>query len=180
MNTNLSRYRFLSLWSHIRQWSKCYKSEFKEHISCRFKKSKSDWFYWSRDFSIDQAWSIRRIFNQSIIRKSAKISKRKKPITCPFEAQIVIPFFAVFKGHYKLILWGGFQEKRVHLVPPIVHLGFLYPKLSKIFYRQYSLKKLKIWCCRNYCYKIIHSWWFQPLSGISKSQMWVFVCDKFK
>jgi len=39
----------------------------------------------------------------------------------------------------------------MHLMPPIVDLGFLCPKLSQIFYRQYSLKKLKIRCCRN-CY----------------------------
>ena len=39
----------------------------------------------------------------------------------------------------------------MHRVPPIVDLGFLYPKLSQIFYQQYSLKKLKIWYCRS-CY----------------------------
>jgi len=40
----------------------------------------------------------------------------------------------------------------VCLVYPIVDLEFLYPKRSKIFYRQYSLKKLKIWCCRSCCH----------------------------
>ena len=29
------------------------------------------------------------------------------------------------------------------LVPPIVDLGFLYPMLSEIFYRCYSLKNLR-------------------------------------
>ena len=37
-----------------------------------------------------------------------KSAKRKKPITCPFETQIMIcPFFAMFKEHYKLTLGGG-------------------------------------------------------------------------
>jgi len=44
-------------------------------------------------------------------------------------------------------------------VPPIVDLGFLYPKLSKIFYWQFSLKKLKIWCCRSCC----HHWSWKML-----------------
>ena len=89
---------------------------------------------------------------------STKISKRKKSITFPFEAQIAIYFFAVFKGHYKLTLGGVFRERRVLLVPPIVDLEFLYPKLSQIFYWCYSLKKLKIWCCRSCNHnKIIHS-----------------------
>ena len=60
-------------------------------------------------------------------------------------------FFVVFKGHYKLTLGGFFRERKVHIVPPIVDLGFLYPKLSKFFYWQYYLKKLKIWCCRGCC-----------------------------
>ena len=30
------------------------------------------------------------------------------------------------------------------------------------------------------CYnQINHSWWFEPLSGVSKSQTWVFVCNSF-
>ena len=78
------------------------------------------------------------------VANQQKINKRKKPITFPFEAQIVIHFFLVFKGHYKLNLDGVFREERVHLVLPIVNLGFLYPKLSKVFYQQYSLKNLKI------------------------------------
>ena len=44
-----------------------------------------------------------------------------------------------------------FRKRRVHLVPPILDLGFLYPKLSKVFYWQYFLKNLKIRCCRS-CY----------------------------
>ena len=36
-------------------------------------------------------------------RISSKISKLKRHITCPFEAQTTIPFFPVFKRHYKLV-----------------------------------------------------------------------------
>ena len=80
----------------------------------------------------------------------------------------------VFKGQYKLILAMVFRERRELLMPLIVDLGFLYPKFSQIFYRQYSLKKLKIRCCRSCCHhKIIHSWWFKFLSGISKLNMGV-------
>ena len=80
-----------------------------------------------------------RLLSITVRSVESRISaKRKKPITCPFETQIMIcPFFAMFKEHYKLTLGGGglFRERRVHLVPLIVDLGFLYPKLSHIFYR---------------------------------------------
>ena len=36
----------------------------------------------------------------------SKISKYKKAITYPFEAQIASRFFLVFKGHYKLTFRG--------------------------------------------------------------------------
>ena len=36
-------------------------------------------------------------FNQSKVAYKQKISKRKKPITCPFEAQIAIHFFQYLK-----------------------------------------------------------------------------------
>ena len=42
-------------------------------------------------------------------RISAKISKCKKAITYPFEAQIAIPFFPIFKGHHKLTLGRVFR-----------------------------------------------------------------------
>ena len=44
--------------------------------------------------------------NQLKVAYQQKINKRKRPITCPFEAQIAILFFffTVFKGHYKLTL----------------------------------------------------------------------------
>ena len=77
-------------------------------------------------------------------RISSKISKLKRHITCPFEAQTTIPFFPVFKRHYKLTLGLVFKERIVHLVPLIVDLEFLYLELSQVFYRQYSLKKHKI------------------------------------
>ena len=125
--------------------------------------------------------SIRRIFRLVKSRRSTKISKRKKFITCSFETQIVIFFFlAVFKGHYKLTLKGVFRVRRVHLVPPIVDLGFLHPNLSQIFYWQYFLKKLKIQYCRSWCYKINYCWWIKVLNRISKSQTWVFMWNKFR
>jgi len=40
----------------------------------------------------------------------------------------------------------------MHLTPSIVDLGFLYSKLSYVFYWEYSLKKLKIRYCRS-CWK---------------------------
>ena len=77
-----------------------------------------------------------RLLSITVRSVESRISaKRKKPITCPFETQIMIcPFFAMFKEHHKLTLEGGgggwFRERRVHPVPLIVDLGFLYPKLS--------------------------------------------------
>ena len=127
--------------------------------------------------------SIRRIFRLVKSRRSTKISKRKKFITCLFETQIKFFFFfflAVFKGHYKLTLKGVFRVRRVHLVPPNVDLGFLYPKLSQIFYWQYFFKKLRIWYCRSWCYKINYCWWSKVLNRISKSQTWVFMWNKFR
>ena len=47
--------------------------------------------------------------SQSEVADRKKISKHKKLITCPVEAQIVIPFFPVFIGHYKLNLDGIFR-----------------------------------------------------------------------
>ena len=49
-----------------------------------------------------------------------------------FEAQIMIFFVVLFKGHFKLTLGGAFRERIVSLVPPIVDLGFLYSKLSNL------------------------------------------------
>ena len=40
-------------------------------------------------------------------------------------------FVAVFKGHYKLTPEEFFRESRVHLVPPIVDLEFLYQNSLK-------------------------------------------------
>ena len=71
-----------------------------------------------------------------------------------YEAQIMIFFVVLFKGHFKLTLGGDLRERIESLVPPIVGLGLLYLKLSQIFYRQYSLKKLKIWYYRS-CNHII-------------------------
>ena len=102
-------------------------------------------------YKLFRSIGTRLVLDRSKVIYQQKISKRKKPITWPFEAQIVSRFFPVFKGHYKLTLDGVFRERRMHLVPPIVDIGFLYPKLSKVFYRQYSLKNFKIWCCRSCC-----------------------------
>ena len=126
--------------------------------------------------------SIRRIFRSVKSRRSTKINKRKKFITCLFETQITIYifFWVVFKGHYKLTLKGVFRVRRVHLVPPNVDLGFLYPKLSQIFYWQYFFKKLRIRYCRSWCYKINYCWWSKVLNRISKSQTWVFMWNKFR
>ena len=71
-----------------------------------------------------------------------------------YEAQIMIFFVVLFKGHFKLTL-GGFLQRIVSLVPPIVDLGFLYSKLSQIFHQQYSLKKLKIWYYRSFSHIIL-------------------------
>ena len=106
-------------------------------------------------------------------RRSTKIGKHKKTHNLFVWSPNRDPFFVVFKGHYKLTLKGVFRVRRVHLVPPIVDLGFLYPYISQIFYQQSSLKKLKIRCCRSCCYKINYCWWSKALSGISKSQTWV-------
>ena len=78
----------------------------------------------------------RLLFNQSEVAYQQKIRKHKKPIIYPFETKIAIHFFffLVFKGHFKLTLEGVLREKKEHLMAPIVDLGFLYPKLSKVFY----------------------------------------------
>ena len=113
-------------------------------LSLGYRKMQSARFNWC---SIG-VWS-----NES--HRSAKIGKRKKPITWSFQAQIAILFIylfffiTVFKGHYNLTLGGVFSEKRVHRMPPIVDKGFLYPKLSQIFYRCFFFKKLKIRYCRS-------------------------------
>ena len=52
-------------------------------------------------------------FDRSKVACQQKISKHKKPISCPFETQIVICFFQILK------------ERNVHLVPVIVDLAFL-------------------------------------------------------
>ena len=113
-------------------------------------------FYWSGSIDQENFRSIRS-------HKLAKISKHKKPKTCPFKTQIAIPFFPIFKGYYKLTLEVVYRERRVHLVPLMVDLGFLYPKLSQVIYWQYFLKNLKIRCCKSCCYKI--NYWWQSLEG---------------
>ena len=57
--------------------------------------------------------------------------------------------------------------------PLIVDLGFLYLKLSQVFYWQYSLKKFKSGVVEVVATRSNGD--LKPLSGISKSQTWVFV-----
>ena len=69
----------------------------------------------------------------SIDQKSqiSKIQQMEKAYNLTVSSPNRNLFFVVFKGHYKLTLGGFFSERKVHIVPPIVDLGFLYPKLSK-------------------------------------------------
>ena len=80
----------------------------------------------------------------------------------------------------KLTLERVFRERKVHIVPRIVHLSFLYPKLSQIFFWQYSLKIFKIRYCKSCCHHLSTTVDDLNLSvEFSKSQTGVFVCKRF-
>ena len=105
-----------------------------EYTSCRKKNSKSAWFDIKR-----QAWLIEtricRILFQLELYLNVLGFKWNTTST------------KLYKGNPQVFI-RLFREKNV---PLFVDLGFCTQKLSKVFYRCYSLKNCNIRYCRSCC-----------------------------